>query len=178
MTDQNTDRDERLARLVARSGAAKAQPPVATPVDRLVATPMDRQLATPVMSAPRARRRHPALAGRIAVAGIGVSTMLGMVGAFTLSERAAAGGSVTSGPVATQPVQVVVVIHPATSVPGTGDGTVTTVPGLAVPAVAVPTVAVPAATAPPVVLTAKPQVQPAPASAPAPQQVVKTSGSK
>ncbi len=165
MTDQNSDRDERLARLLARSGAAKAQPPVATPVDRPV--------ATPTASAPRARRRHPALAGRIAVAGIGVSTMLGMVGAYTLSERAAAGAAVTSAPVPTQPIQVVVVIHPATTVPAADGGTVITLPGVAVPAVAVPT-----ATAPPVVLTAKPQVQPAPASAPAPQQVVKTSGSK
>ena len=174
MTDQNSDRDERLARLLARSGAAKTQPQVATatvatPTDRHVATPA----ATPAASAPRARRRHPALAGRIAVAGIGVSTMLGMVGAFTLSERAAAGTAVTSGPVATQPIQVVVVIHPATTVPAADGGIVTALPEVAVPAAAVPVV-----TAPPVVLTAKPQVQPAPASAPAPQQVVKTSGSK
>lgn len=136
------------------------------------------------MTEPRQRRRHPAKASRVAAAGFGMATMLGLVGAMGYAQRASAGAAATAP--ATVPVvpqaapqpapQVVVVIHrrpnpdAAASVPVTTPSTTATTATTATSAPSTPTATtVPAA---PIPLTARPVVvaapTPAPAAAPAP----------
>ena len=69
------------------------------------------------------RRRHPAQGARIAAAGLGATTMLGLVGFMGYSAHPApAGATPPAGTPATKP-QVVVVVHPA----GASDPVTTTV---------------------------------------------------
>jgi hypothetical protein len=113
---------------------------------------------TPPAGPARAARRPPGGAARgskIAAAGLGLTTMLGLVAAMGYSRAS----SVSTPPVPTAPAsppQVVVVIHPADATPATG-----VVPGVAEQAATVPLQ--------PIVLNAQPTVRQAPAS-PAPTQ--------
>jgi hypothetical protein len=117
------------------------------------------------------------LAGRIAVTGMGVSTMLGLVGAYTLAEHAAAGTADSVTPQVDTPVQVVVVIHPATTI-ATGATPDASAPIAVAPPVSTGAADTTVATLPAVVLTAQPQVQAAPAAPAASTKVAKTHGSK
>ncbi|HPU38580.1 MAG TPA: hypothetical protein PLS63_03335 [Microthrixaceae bacterium] len=130
---------------------------------------------------PGTKRRHPAHRARIAAAGIGATTMLGLVGvmgynAGTASPAAAAGGETTTPPIApsTAPPPVVVVVHPARPAAGAAPGPAGTQRTTDVPraagvagaaAVPRPTVAPRTAVAPPsgaaTTLTARPTVRPA-----------------
>lgn len=109
-------------------------------------------------------RRGVATGSKIAAAGFGMATMLGLVGAMGFAQKNS-GSTVT--PQVIPPAQVVVVIHPATTTPG---ATAAATPGAT--AAATPVAAAPNQ---PIVLNAQPVVRQAPASqAPA----AKTSGSK
>lgn len=111
-----------------------------------------------------AGRKGVATGSKIAAAGFGMATMLGLVGAMGLAQKNS--GS-TGTPQVIPPAQVVVVIHPATTVATAGAA-----PGAG--AAATPAV-VAAAPNQPIVLNAQPIVRQAPASqAPA----AKSSGSK
>ncbi|MDO8364059.1 MAG: hypothetical protein Q7V88_14270 [Actinomycetota bacterium] len=120
--------------------------------------------AGPAASAPSAHRaparKSPALGSKIAATAIGVSTMLGLVAAMGM---AAQKDSVTTVPVPAAPAQIVVMIHPG-SANGSANSTAAAAPGV-----------VQATPSQPIVLSAQPVIQQAPASqAPA----AKTSGSR
>jgi hypothetical protein len=108
-------------------------------------------------------RKGVATGSKIAAAGFGMATMLGLVGAMGFAQNNS--GS-TGTPQVIPPAQVVVVIHPATTVATAGG-----VPGAT--AAATPAV-VAAAPNQPIVLNAQPVVRQAPASQ---APVAKTSGS-
>ncbi len=119
------------------------------------------------------RRPHPAAASRVAALGLGTATMLGLVGAMTLAQRASADQPALVP--ATAP-QIVVVVHPADAATGAAGAPATQpVPAPSPgspgqdPDTSVPTPAPAAVPAPaPVVLTAQPVIVPAaPAAAPA-----------
>jgi hypothetical protein len=97
---------------------------------------------------------------KIAVAGLGLATMFGLVGIMGYANKTTAVPPAPA-PVAAAPAQVVVVIHPA-------DGHA----GAAAPAVATPVAAAPAQ---PIVLSAQPTVRQAPAS---PAPAAQTNGSR
>lgn len=125
--------------------------------------------SVPEQGAPAGRgsgRKGVATGSKIAAAGFGMATMLGLVGAMGFAQK---NSDSTVTPPVIPPAQVVVVIHPAT---GTTTGATTGAPGAT--AASTPAV-VAAAPNQPIVLSAQPVVRQAPASqAPA----AKTSGSK
>ena len=93
MSDQTPNLDERLARLAAR----KAGAPIAPSAERSV------ERATGTGRAPRARRRHPAAAGRVLSLGLSSSAFLAMVAAFaahpvTWTAPKATSSSAAAGP--------------------------------------------------------------------------------
>jgi len=121
--------------------------------------------AEPVRSAPRLRG-GAAQGSKIAVAGFGLATMLGLVAAMGFAGKSSA--SAPAEPVATiAPAQVVVMVHPAD-----GSAATAAVPGAPVVSGAGVVVVTPSQ---PIVLSAQPAVRQAPASqAPAGQ----TNGSR
>ncbi|MDO8390045.1 MAG: hypothetical protein Q7V57_06125 [Actinomycetota bacterium] len=129
-----TETNDRLAQLQARRAGAAA------PAGR-----------------PTAARRAPAAGSKIAAAGLGMTAMLGLVGAMALAQGNASGSPQPTQP--TAPAQVVVVIHRDGGTP-TG---ATTAGATAV-----------AASNTPIQLSAQPVVKQAPAQAPA----ASTSGSR
>ncbi len=128
----------------------------------------------------RKRRRHPATGARIVAAGLGASTMFGLVAAMGIASAAA-----NSSQAATSPVNAPANPAQAATVPNTvTPGTVT--PGTVAPNTVAPNTVAPntgqaPAASGPIVLQARPQVSvvnptPAPA-APAPAPAAVTSGS-
>jgi hypothetical protein len=124
----------------------------------------------------RKRRRHPAKGARIVAAGLGASTMFGLVAAMGIASAAANSSQAATTPV--NPAQGAIV--PNTVTPGT------VTPGTVLPSTVTPDTVAPntgQAPAPsgPIVLQARPQVSvvnptPAPAAA-APAPAAVTSGS-
>jgi hypothetical protein len=129
----------------------------------------------------RKRRRHPAKGARIVAAGLGASTMFGLVAAMGIASAAANSSQAATTPV--NPAQGAIVPNTVTPGPVT-PGTVT--PGTVLPSTVTPDTVAPnigQAPAPsgPIVLQARPQVSvvnptPAPAAA-APAPAAVTSGS-
>lgn len=122
--------------------------------------------AAPGGSTPRPKRRHAAQGARIAAAGMGVTTMLGLVGLMGYSQHASTASASAPAGTAAQP-QVVVVIHRH----GAPDTLATSVP--AGTPIAAPTVS---DTGSATVLTARPTVRLASTRSPAP--AASTSGSR
>jgi hypothetical protein len=104
-----------------------------------------------------AKRRHPAQGARIAAAGLGATTMLGLVGFMGYSARPTPAATAPPAAAPSAQPQVVVVVHPA----GAADPVSTTV-------AATP----PAATT----LTARPTVRPASPQAQQPAASTRGSG--
>lgn len=107
-------------------------------------------------------KHHPARGTKIAAAGFGLATMLGLVGAMGYTNRPANAAQPAAQPAAalTAPPPIVVVIHRNQQVAGSATG----VPQLpAAPAGASTAVAV-SAPAAPIALTAQPVVKQAPAA--------------
>jgi hypothetical protein len=118
----------------------------------------------------RKRRRHPASGARIVAAGLGASTMFGLIAAMGIASAAA-----NSSQAATTPANAPANPAQAATVPNT------VTPGTVAPNTVAPNAGqAPAATGP-IVLQARPQVSvvnPAPApAAPAPAPAAVTSGS-
>ena len=123
----------------------------------------------------RKRRRHPAKGARIVAAGLGASTMFGLVAAMGIASAAA-----NSSQAATTPVARTGERRPGATVPNTvTPGTVA--PNTVAPNTVAPNAGQAPASSGPIVLQARPQVSvvtptPAPA-APAPAPAAVTSGS-
>jgi hypothetical protein len=139
------------------------------------------RVAGPTSPSRRKRRRHPAKGARIVAAGLGASTMFGLVAAMGIASAAA-----NSSQAATSPVNTPVNPAQAATVPNT------VAPNTVAPNTEAPNTVAPNAVAPntgqtpapsgPIVLQARPQVSvvnptPAPAAAPAPAPAAVTSGS-
>jgi hypothetical protein len=120
----------------------------------------------------RKRRRHPAAGARIVAAGLGASTMFGLVAAMGIASAAADSSQAATTPVnAAQAATAPNTVTPGTVTPGTVAPTTVT------PSTVAPNTVAPAPSGP-IVLQARPQVSvvnPTPAPAPAPAAV--TSGS-
>jgi len=143
----------------------------------------------PESSAPRARKRHPAAGARIVAAGVGVSTLLGIVAAMGVADALSApepSALDAAGPPmpATQPRVIVRIHRPAPTTPTTvaaDDTTATTTPAPPEPVVLSARPDVRVVTAPAARSSSSSgtnqQATPAPA-APAPAPAATTSGSR
>lgn len=139
-----------------------ARRPLPPPATRTAPQP-----APTARASTRPRRRHPALGGRIVAAGIGVSTMLGLVASMGIASATADDGTTGAEPV-TAPLADAPTAPPVVTVPNT---TPATAADRSAPAPA------------PVTLTARPDVRVvAPpvvqSAAPAPAPVATTRGSR
>ena len=131
----------------------------------------------------RPRRRHPAIGGRIVAAGLGATTMFGLIAVMGVAQ--AASSSTTSTPavdtsIPLAPLPTITPVPTVTPAPAATSAPVVAAPDPNVAAAqAAPAPTVVAAPAAPIVLQARPDVQvvtPAPAQA-APAPVATTSGS-
>jgi hypothetical protein len=156
-------------------------PPPALPVTSTT-TPATRP-ATSRTSRPaeRSRRRHPALGARIAAAGIGVSTMLGLVASMGIASALADQGATevvpSTAPLANTPAPGVVIAAPAPAITAPAAPAAPATPAApAAPAAGSSQAAVVPA---PVTLTARPEVRVVTPQAPAaPAPAATTSGSR
>jgi hypothetical protein len=130
------------------------------------------RVAGPTSPSRRKRRRHPAKGARIVAAGLGASTMFGLVAAMGIASAAANSSQAAISPVDTP-------VNPAQA--ATVPNTVTVSPSTVAPSTVAPNAGQALAPSGPIVLQARPQVSvvtptPAPA-APAPAPAAVTSGS-
>ncbi len=153
------------------------QPPF-VPSARSTTEPTARAAARTTQPRARARRRHPAAGGRIVAAGLGATTMFGLIAVMGVAQ--AASSSTTSTPAVDSPITLTPLptIAPAAATPAPTLAPAPTVAPVGTPDPSVVTGQ--ASTVPaPIVLQARPDVQvvtPAPAQA-APAPVATTSGS-
>ena len=101
MTEPNPDLDERLARLAQRKASSRSTTPnrPASAAATAPTTPTEVASINPgtrAAPAKRARRRHPAAAGRILSVGLSSSAFLSMVAAFGSQPASGASGAVAA----------------------------------------------------------------------------------
>ena len=162
--------------LLGRTLPPPSGPPQPPFVPSTTTEPPARATARTTPPRSRARRRHPAAGGRIVAAGLGATTMFGLIAVMGVAQAASSSTTSTpaiDGPISLTPLPTIVpTIAPAPTIAPTP--TVAPV-GTPDPGVVTGQAAVPA----PIVLQARPDVQvvtPAPAQQ-APAPVATTSGS-